>query len=234
MIGRKLQLGVLAVACIFTVGMWAMIFAEADTPQIDPTRIAPAPATSDDEGGGSMLVVGDSWTAGGPMNNGPTWPYLMDTPDGWTVYADALGGSGYIGDAANLGIKSDGRLNRLLRENPPDVVVVAMGRNDIQHDPGKVIATARDTFEKMKLRWPDSEVVAFSPFSPEPPTPETAELTRRLRQLSSALDIGFVDVSQAIGDRPRLIKDAHPNDAGQRAVAAQVGPKLADLGVFAQ
>lgn len=180
----------------------------------------------------SLLVVGDSWTEGGPMNSGPTWPTLMNVPDEWVVVQDAAGGSGYIGDGPNLAMTSGGRLGDILRNYSPDVVLVAMGRNDVQHDPAQVIARATEDIGRMQDRWDDAEIVVFSPFSPTEPDPSTIELTNRLRDMSGGLGVQFLDVSRLIGLRAALIKDYHPNDAGQRAIAAEVGKSLAAMGLL--
>lgn len=183
--------------------------------------------------GQAMLVIGDSWTLGGTMNDGPTWPWLMDLPAGWTVLTDAIGGTGYIGDHADSALTHGGRLAHLLRDYDPDVVLVAMGRNDVQHDPDAVVKVARHDLTMMKRTWPGAQIVVFSPFSPEvPPASYTVALTARLRQLAGSLDLPFLDASHLIDDRARLIEDDHPNDAGQAAVARGVQQRLTALGVL--
>lgn len=180
----------------------------------------------------SLLVVGDSWTTGGTMNQGPEWHGLMDLPPGWSVLTDAAGGSGYIGDHADSALTAGGRLRRLLADYEPDVAIVAMGRNDVQHDPAAVERVARADLSAMKQAWPRTEIVVFSPFSPEPPTEDTETLTATLARLAESLGVEFVDVSRIIGSRPGLIEDDHPNDAGHHLLAARIGQRLSALGVF--
>ena len=177
----------------------------------------------------SVFVIGDSWTEGGTMNSGLTWPFLMDLPEGWNVLADGRAGTGYIGDSA---LTSGGRLDTDLREYAPDLVLVAMGRNDVQWDPDEVIDAARTDLSAMKKAWPDATIVVFSPWSPEPPVEWTVTLTARLRALADSLGLPFLDVSHYIGDRPSLIDLKQPNDAGHAVIAKAVGDDLAKMGAF--
>lgn len=179
-----------------------------------------------------LLAIGDSWIEGGTMNSGPTWPFLMDLPDGWHVYADGRGGTGYIGDHPDSALTYAGRLDGDLREYAPDLVLVAMGRNDVQWDPDKVVVAARQDLTAMKKAWPGVRIVVFSPWSPEPPVDWTVTLTARLRALADSLGLPFLDVSHVIGNRANLVESKHPNDAGHAVIAKYVGDQLAQMGVL--
>lgn len=180
----------------------------------------------------SLFVIGDSWTEGGTMNTGPTWPGLLDLPDGWNVLTDGVGGSGYIGDHSDSALTYGGRLRDDLRDYAPDVVLVAMGRNDLRYDPDAVARAASDDLTEMREAWPTARLVVFSPFSPEVPAAPTVALTNRLRELADSMGLPYLDVSGVIGDRPRLIESSHPNDAGQAVLAEAIQFGLTDLGAF--
>lgn len=184
--------------------------------------------------GPTLLVIGDSWVTGGTMNTGPTWPHLLDLPSNWKVETDAMGGSGYMGDEESMSLTFDGRLDRVLAGDDPDLVIVAMGRNDVGQDPADVVKVARADLLAMREEWPDARIVVFSPFSPEIPEVWTVALTDHLRRLADSLGMDFLDVSGIIHGRSRLIGSYHPNDLGHALIAKKVTEGLRRLGAIPQ
>lgn len=181
----------------------------------------------------SLLVVGDSWTTGGPANSGPEWWDRITLPDGWTRLTFAAGGVGYIGFEKGLDLRKSGRLDELTRDYDPDVALIALGRNDVViHPTPDVLREARIALTAMSEAWPDATIVVFSPFSPTEPNESTIALTEGLQQISESLGLEFLDVSHIIGDRQQLIEDSHPNDRGHARLAQAIGSGLANLGVF--
>lgn len=190
--------------------------------------------TGGDDNGSTLLVIGDSWVTGGTMNTGPTWPHLLDLPADWTVQTDAMGGSGYMGDEEAMSLTYAGRLDRVLDGPTPDVVIVAMGRNDVGEDPEDVGRVATEDLTRIAKTWPDARVVVFSPFSPDKPQPYTIALTDELEQVARALDMDFLDVSAIIRGRTRYFDSYHPNDRGHALIAEKVTAGLRRLGVIPQ
>jgi lysophospholipase L1-like esterase len=214
------------VVCAF-VGFVALRQADAG-PVVDEPSVPLTPSQ-----GHGLLVIGDSWVTGGPMNPaGQEWPELLDLPDDWTLRTDAVGGSGYVGFTHGNDLRTSGRLDEILSTYVPDTVLVALGDNDTIHPVGRVVREARYALMAMRDRWPDAQIVVFSPWSPGEPQPSTVALTAALGDLADELGLAFLDVSHAT-DQPGLIgsDDHHPNDAGHRALADFVQAGLARLGV---
>lgn len=180
----------------------------------------------------TLLVIGDSWVTGGTMNAGPTWPHLLDLPTGWQVKTDAMGGSGYLGDEEAMSLTYDGRLDRVLQGPAPSVVIVAMGRNDVDEGPADVAEVAKADLLAIERTWPQAQLVVFSPFSPWVPGVKTVALTDELRRTAESMDLGFVDVSRIIRGRGQLLGKMHPNDRGHALIAEKVTADLRDLGVI--
>lgn len=178
----------------------------------------------------AVLFVGDSFTGGSAMNDGPTWPRQIADREEWIDVIDAVGGTGFV-RGSTLGQALEVRLDDLLRKYDPDGIVVAMGLNDSGNDLDEVAETAHDILGAMQDRWPGVPFVVLSPFSPKE-IPAVTELDAKLEPAVQDLGLPYVDVTDVFDERPQLIgaDGTHPTDAGHAYLSRYIDKRLRLLG----
>lgn len=164
--------------------------------------------------GSVVLVVGDSITAGYGVDPGEAWPARLAAATGWRVVA--AGVSGDVTAAARA------RLEPLLEEHAPALVVLELGGNDLlRRTPPKEIAAhldamivavqARGARVALMAAPQPSAIGALAGLSAAPLYREVAA-RRRAALIEKALPAVLSD------DKLKL--DAiHPNAAGHAALA---------------
>lgn len=181
-----------------------------------------------------MYVVGDSFTGGSSMNEGPTWPNLVAAEEGWTVGTDGRSGSGYVAPGARDWPFTT-RINNRLVESGADAVILAGGLNDAarindgETTVAEVAAAATDTIEQLKVAMPSTRIVMLSPFASGAATSTVLELRDAFADVAANEGVAYIDVTDYL--TPDLIGSdgVHPTDAGHAAIAEQITPALLAL-----
>lgn len=176
-----------------------------------------------------VTVIGDSFTGGSNMNDGPSWPALVAAQEGWVVNPLAIGGTGYVAagpdpDSPQTFLQRAG----LVTGYTSDLVILAGGRNDQGDRPAVVERAARQTIRAVHDASPSSEIVVFSTFSSGNPTANADAVTTALRRAAKAEGEPFIDVSRLFaGPNATMIGEdgVHPTQDGHDYLASQI-PKL--------
>ncbi len=176
------------------------------------------------------LVIGDSFTAGTDQNAGPEWPTIVGRENGWLMFTDAVGGTGYLSSGEKRPTFAD-RLKETGRKYAPDVVIIAGGRNDAELPVGDVESAAEEFVQDVRGEFPDAGVILLSPFASGKPDADTKALTKALADVADAAGVPYVDVSQVLakGDGVIGADKVHPTNLGHQAIAAALAPELAQL-----
>lgn len=178
-----------------------------------------------------LAVIADEFTAPSEASAGPEWPQILGEGMGWDVTVDAEDGIGYL---APGGGDPFGERVRAVARRSPDVVVVAVGENDLgRYSTAEITAAAGETTRVLAKRAPGAEVVLVSPFSKGVPGPLTTELTEQLRLVAEENGVAFVDASDWLVRSDELwgSDPAHPNDRGQAVIAENMRAELDRLGL---
>jgi acyl-CoA thioesterase I len=111
----------------------------------------------------------------------------------------------------------------------PDVVVVSGGRNDVFDDVDTVAANARDLFAELHSRLPRAVLIAVAPFwGDSAPRPPLAAVARSIRVAVLAVGGTYLGIHDPLRGHPEwMADDADPNNAGYRALAKAIKPRLA-------
>lgn len=203
-------------------------------PSADDASDEPAaPATDDSSDQLLLVVLGDSFTAGSDVSDGPEWPQLLADSLDVQVAVDAVAETGYVsdadGDAAPFGDRVDDVVDL-----SADVIIVAGGVDDLgAHPMPRITDAAEAVVTQLVEQAPDAQLVLVSPFSYGGPGPLTEEFTGNLREIADDQGIPYVDATRWLmpsddyfsGDR------YHPADAGQREIASRMEQALLDAGM---
>lgn len=206
------------------------------SPDGAPTRSAPMSpspsATAEDDGTTTMVVLGDSFTAGTDQNDGPEWPALLSSRLGWEIVVEAAPRSGYVG--SDEGTDFGDRVDAVV-EHPADIVLLAGGISDLNDDVDEVTVAAEEVAVEIIDRLPDAELVIASPFSNGRPGPVTTGLAERLEQVATDLGVTYLDVTEYLPFGSDLIGDdgVHPSDKGHRKIAQELEQDLTEADLAA-
>jgi lysophospholipase L1-like esterase len=191
----------------------------------------PAPV---DEGHSPPIVVvlGDSFVEGSPMNRRQTWPDIAGLHHGWTVYLEGLSGTGYVATGFS-GTPFPVRAARLVHDYSPDVVVVAGGLEDVLAGvpEQRTLAAADTTLRTLRDGLPrGTRIVVLSPFARGGrPTAAVTHLADALRPVAEADGATYIDVTTYLEvPRPGLVgpDHTHPTDDGHRMLALKIADAL--------
>jgi lysophospholipase L1-like esterase len=219
----RLGLIVLAVAVVAFTVVGYMRYQERVTEDLaavpDIEYNAPEPPLA-------VLVVGDSYTAGSAMNNGPEWPDIIAAERNWAVGKDAVGGTGYLAGAGERPTFLD-RVDATVKRYSSDLILVAGGINDIGKFPNAAIAeAAAKEVRALRDGIPDAQVVLFSEFNTGRPSQRERDLAGQLRATAEAEGVEYVDVTGALPQRLVGIDGVHPTDAGHEQLAKRIARLL--------
>jgi lysophospholipase L1-like esterase len=167
--------------------------------------------------GARALFLGDSFTLGVGGTRPIGFAQRAGWRLGWEVWADGVGGTGYIntGGKTNFGDRLDADL--AIR---PDVVVVAGGVNDFGRAPtDAILVEARELFDR--IHGAGARLVVLSPWvRGAGATQEYLAFSDRLRDAARAAGGTFVDTRTWLRDPGTLVPDGkHPNDRGHDRIA---------------
>jgi len=180
-----------------------------------------------------ILVIGDSLTQGSPEST-VTWPALV-----WPTLAASVGivdpviagegASGYV-HPGNAGSTFGERATMYV--NPKDELVVFFGSSNDSVASASVLASAAHVaFANTKAAAPAAKLLVIGPVATNPtPGPGLARIPGILRSEALAVGAVFVDpIAEGwLATDPELIGSdrVHPNDAGQKYLAEQIGPLM--------
>jgi acyl-CoA hydrolase len=177
--------------------------------------------------GATVLAFGDSVTFGTGAGPGEDWPGLLAGLTGWRVI-----NAGIPGDTAEV---ADARLQALLDEHRPALVLVELGGNDfLRRRPSKAVKEdLRRIVRRVREAGAQPVLVAvpeLSLLAAVARRPSDAPLYRELGEEERLPVIGEV-FSDILG-RPELCADQiHPNADGYRQMAAGIHAALQRLGI---
>jgi acyl-CoA thioesterase-1 len=178
--------------------------------------------------GATVLVLGDSITAGYGVGSDQAWPAQLAQRTGWRVIA-----AGVSGDRTAGGRE---RLPGLLDAEPPALLIIELGGNDLLRGvPTTVIA---DNLEAMTAaaRAHGARVVLMAA-----PQPNALGLVTGLSAAAVYRDVAGRTGAALIEDAlPAVLSDAklrldalHPTAEGHRVLAERAADELAKIGLLA-
>ena len=178
-----------------------------------------------------VVVMGDSFTGGSPMNSGPTWSEQLASENGWVLYRDTQGGTGYIeNDPGSDSQPFPKRAETLVAEYYPDLVILAGGINDAGTNPApRIVARARKTLKVLAEGAPDADVLLLSPFASGRANPAIEALAAALKPMAREEGVAYLDVTPVLDKpNPELIGSdgIHPTDKGHALLAEAIGSAL--------
>ena len=177
--------------------------------------------------GKTVLAFGDSVTFGTGASPGEDWPSLLAAQTGWRVV-----NAGVPGDTAEAG---KARIQGLLDEHNPVLVIVEMGGNDFLHRRPQTVVKEDLRQIVQQVRKHGSPVVLVG-------VPELSLLgalagkhsdSPIYRELAKEEKIPLVsDVFSNVLSHPELCSDkVHPNAAGYRQMASGIHDALKKMGL---
>jgi len=179
--------------------------------------------------GKTVLAFGDSVTYGTGAATGQDWPTLLAGKSGWRVI-----NAGVPGDTAEA---ATGRIQGLLDEHQPALVILELGGNDFlrRRPPKAVKEDLRRIIQSVRRHGSQLVLIAvpeFSLLSVVARKPSDAALYGELAKEEKVPLIS--DVFSNILARPELCADQiHPNANGYQEMAAQFQIQLKKLGLLA-
>lgn len=220
-------------------------------PTIAPTQATSSPAPSrtaepdgvsaDLESGASVLIVGDSFTAGlNATAAEKRWASIAAQTLGWEATIDGVSGTGFTNGVAEDGTPGADFTSRILAQAQRDVeydaVVLQGGLNDALAEPATEAKNVRAAVGAAQRAWPDAHVLVFGPTAPGP-TVEYRAILAAIRESASDAGAIFIDTDEP---RPWIntgnadLFDSgdgvHPNDSGHAYLAARFVAAIEALG----
>jgi len=192
-----------------------------------PSHEAPAPPV---EGSGPLVIfLGDSLTAGLGLEAGQAYPALVREGLRERGIEVRVLNAGVSGDTSAGGLS---RLEWLLRQEP-DVVVIALGGNDGLR--GLPVSMSRENLRETILKSYDAGAGVLLAGMTIPPSygPDYVEAFRaiypKLARETGVMLLPFL--LEGVAADPALNQEdgIHPNAAGQRILAANVVPYVAEI-----
>ena len=183
---------------------------------------------------GYLLALGDSITQGYVVGTpGSSWPAQVSRALGLDLVNQAIAGHHF--DVHTL------RGMKLLRENPPAVIVVAYGTNDWAHTDSAedLVENMSRYLAKLADRFCDTPIYVLSPVwradidEPRPHGRDLAWVGSVLCDECARLDLNYVDGTSLVPADRALYADGrlHPDAAGATHMAAGVIERLQHDGI---
>lgn len=168
--------GALAVATAVMVGI-------AFTPEQVPASTEPRPTRTVEPtpepvaltvpgAGASVLVMGDSWSAGASADPGLGYVDRLIARTGWNVTLDAVPGTGYQSTMAASAQTYQQRASAL-PDIAPELVIIQGGLNDFKSNLDALPASVTATVEAVEAKYPSAQIVLLGPGTFQLPVPET-------------------------------------------------------------
>jgi acyl-CoA thioesterase I len=177
--------------------------------------------------GSSVLVVGDSITAGYGVDPGAAWPARLAARSGWRVTS-----AGVSGDRTAGGLE---RLPDLLDENTPALVIIELGGNDLlRHVPEtEIVANLEAMIVSIRAR--GARVVLMAAPQPTAIGALTGLAPARLfRDVAKRHSVPLVEhaLSSVLSDEKLRLDAIHPNAEGHGMLAERAADELAHSGLL--
>ncbi|WP_170384352.1 SGNH/GDSL hydrolase family protein [Ruegeria atlantica] len=178
------------------------------------------------------IVFGDSFTtASGVAAQWDGWVNQLRPLEEFSTVASGSGGTGYVDDQSGEQAPLVGRImddyNRISGiSGAPDEVVIALGLNDVGQS--GVQAAVNATFDALRTVYtgPVWVVGPWDHYAPNPPPATWLSTRDDIRSAAqSRPGFAFVDMEGVAYTKTDSI---HPDDAGHRALAEYLAPRLAD------
>ncbi len=177
--------------------------------------------------GKAVLAFGDSVTFGTGALPGEDWPSLLAQMTAWNVT-----NAGIPGDTAEA---SMGRLQALLDEHQPALVIIEMGGNDFlrRRAHSAVKEDLRRIIQHVRQSGSQSVLVAVPELSLLSLVARTLSDAPLYRELAEEEKIPLIsDVFSDILAQPELCADQiHPNAKGYQQMASAIHARLKNLGL---
>lgn len=178
--------------------------------------------------GAVVLAFGDSVTFGSGAAPGEDWPSRLAAGTGWEVI-----NAGVPGDTAEAARR---RLDGLLEEHRPALVIVELGGNDfLRRRPHRAVAAdLRWIVERVRQSGAQVVLVAVPELSLLGVISGRASDAALYRELAEAQNVALVsEALSAILSDPELCADRiHPNARGYQRLAAGIHAALAKFGAI--
>ena len=177
-----------------------------------------------------MLAFGDSVTHGTGAGPGDSYPTRLAQLSGWNIV-----NAGIPGDTAGT---AKSRIDALLQETSPRLVIVEMGGNDFlrRRPQAEVKEDLRAILQSIKRQGAVPVLVAvpgLSVFGASMDSLSDADIYAELASEEKVLLVA--DVFAEVLSDPSLRADRiHPNAEGYRAMAAGIAEVLTDAGLLSQ
>lgn len=187
--------------------------------------------------GSSVLIVGDSYTAGrGATDAQHGWAHVIAADAGWRSVIDGESGTGYVNRGATY-LHGQTYLSRIrsFSGDRPDLVLVQGSQNDWLVGATELEDAVTETLVAAEQRWPDAVVVAIGPSAPQPRAATTVGISAAVRAGAHAAGVPFIDAvggdwfTSGNSERYSAGDGEHLNDAGYRSMADRVRYALQEL-----
>ena len=178
----------------------------------------------------TILVFGDSLSAGYGLKPGQSWPDLLQHRLTDKGYGDVVVNASISGETSSGGVA---RLPRALQQHKPDIVILELGANDGLR--GLPLATVRSNLQSMTALALRSKARVLLVGIQLPPNYGPA-YTRPFRDLFAELAaqqrtslVPFLLEGVALNDKLMQADGLHPNAAGQPLLLDTVWTALSPL-----
>ncbi len=178
--------------------------------------------------GATVLILGDSLSYGTGANKGEDYPTLLADKTGWKII-----NAGVPGDTSADGLQ---RLPALLAQDPPQLLIVELGGNDILHQvpQSQTAANLIAILKLAKAQNIQTVLVAIPEFNALKVAMGSLDDHRMFEEIAKETATPLIkDVfSEVLSDRSLKADQIHPNTQGYALVAEKMLSALNDLGLL--
>jgi lysophospholipase L1-like esterase len=169
------------------------------------------------------VIAGDSFTAAiGATQAGDGYGLLLGEYLGIeNNWLSGVGGTGFVATNSGTSFKLGDRLSDINGQSA-DVIMVAMGINDIGQSPATIQSNAAAVFASLRLNNPAAPIFVIGPWDTVAPSPVSADYTNTKAAIQAAMagvsgsffiDMEGVSFAQVGGG------NIHPTTAGHKTIA---------------
>lgn len=168
-----------------------------------------------------MLVLGDSfvWGTGATLNGDGLAIVAGDMLGLQDTWASGTGGTGYIATSSNTKYSLAQRLRDATTSGPFDIIVVAMGVNDIGQSAGLIAGQAAYCLGEIRKANPAAQIFAVGPWDVNAPAAPVANYaTTKAAIRSAAASESGVTFLDPEGVTYTKFDATHPDTAGHKTL----------------
>ena len=167
----------------------------------------------------TMLVLGDSWTAGDYVGAGNT--FTQDAADdmGWRTEMYGISGAGYLNAVGSDHMTYPKKAAQLNSSLNPSIIVVQGGSNNWHRDLSKLAGAATQTITTLRHTFPKAVILMVGPGMDMNPLPSSyVQIDQILSQVASRQHVFWTSILSWI--KPKSFSsiissaDGHPTVAG--------------------